>query len=212
MPKLSEILGDSFTQIPEDLQKKYKDIDLVDSSDYISKETYNQTKKERDDYKKGVSDRDRQIKDLEPLAKDNENLKTKLSDLQTKNKEDLEKQEAEYKKQMFNIALDAKLATVGAKNPKVLKGLLDLDKLTLEDNGNFIGLKEQVEAVKESDGYLFEENNNQNNPGGTGVIGNPGSSGGGTDVNKTKSLGERLAAEKVEAAKSSENLDSFFLK
>ena len=37
MPKLSEILGDSFTQIPEDLQKKYKDIDLVNSSDYVEK-------------------------------------------------------------------------------------------------------------------------------------------------------------------------------
>ncbi|QBD86000.1 phage scaffold protein, partial [Clostridium tetani] len=37
MPKLSEILGEHFKQIPEDLQKKYKDIDLVDSSNYIEK-------------------------------------------------------------------------------------------------------------------------------------------------------------------------------
>ncbi|APM40487.1 phage scaffolding protein [Clostridium kluyveri] len=200
MPKLSEILGDSFTQIPEDLQKKYKDIDLVDSSDYISKETYNQTKKERDDYKKGVSDRDKQIKDLEPLAKDNEDLKTKLTDLQSKNKEDLGKQEAEYKKQMFNIALESKLATIGAKNSKVLKGLLDLDKLTLDDNGNFIGLKEQVDAIKKSDDYLFEKEIK-----GTGTFNS-----GGSESNPTPSdenIATKLGKQRAEASKSKNILD-----
>nr|DAQ80570.1 MAG TPA: minor structural protein [Inoviridae sp.] len=34
MPNLSEILGDAYKNIPEDVQKKYKDIDLVDSSNY----------------------------------------------------------------------------------------------------------------------------------------------------------------------------------
>ncbi|WP_368488391.1 phage scaffolding protein [Clostridium sp. BJN0013] len=113
---------------------------------------------------------------------------------------------------MFNIALDAKLTTVGARNPKVLKGLLDLGKLTLEDNGNFIGLREQVEAVKESDGYLFEEDNSQNNPGGnpnpggTGNIGNPGS----PQPGKELSLGERLAKQKTEAMKATEAQNKFF--
>ena len=52
MAKLSEILGEHFKQIPEDLQKKYKDIDLVDSSNYVEKtelETANNSIKE---YKK----------------------------------------------------------------------------------------------------------------------------------------------------------------
>ncbi|PRR84751.1 phage scaffolding protein [Clostridium luticellarii] len=208
MPKLSEILGDTYKSIPEDIQKKYKDIDLVDSSEYVSNDTYNQTKKERDDYKKTVGDRDKQIKDLEPLAKDNEDLKTKLTDLQTKNKEDLDKQEAEYKKQVFNIALESKLATVGAKNPRVLKGLLDLDKLTLDDNGNFIGLKEQVDAIKKSDDYLFEKEIK-----GSGHFG--GAPSGGAPAGEENpqdgalSLGEKLAKRKAESLKAPEQLEKF---
>ncbi|PRR77685.1 Phage minor structural protein GP20 [Clostridium liquoris] len=69
MPKLNEILGESFKQIPEDLQKKYKDVDLVDSSNYVEKkdlETANNSIKE---YKKKNED----------TTKEYENKLTKLN-------------------------------------------------------------------------------------------------------------------------------------
>lgn len=206
MPKLSEILGDAYKSIPEDLQKKYKDVDLVDSSSYISKETYDQTKKERDDYKKGVTDRDKQIKDLEPLAKDNEDLKTKLTDLQDQNKQALDKQEAEYKKQMFETVLNSKLATFKAKNPKVLKGLLDMDKLTLDGN-DVIGLNDQIESIKKSDDYLFEKEVK-----GSGHFGGAPSGGapeGGNSNDDKLSLGERLAKKRSESITAPEQLKDF---
>ncbi|SQB33675.1 phage scaffolding protein [Clostridium cochlearium] len=86
MPKLSEILGEHFKQIPEDLQKKYKDIDLVDSSNYVEKkelETANQTIK---DYKKEIGKRDKQLEDLQEKVKDNEELTKEIEDLKEDNK------------------------------------------------------------------------------------------------------------------------------
>lgn len=150
--------------------------------------------------------RDKQIKDLEPLTRDNEELKTKLTTMQEENQQALSKQEAEYKKQMFDIALNSKLLSYNAKNPKVLKSLLDVDKLTL-DNDNIIGLNEQIEAIKKSDDYLFEkEIKGSGHFGGTPsatIINEPGGEG-----NKL-SLGERLAKKKAESITAPEQLKDF---
>lgn len=40
------------------------------------------------------------------------------------------------------------------KNPKAIKALLDMDKITLKDDGTLDGF--DLEALKKSDGYLFD--------------------------------------------------------
>ncbi|MBV4441145.1 phage scaffolding protein [Clostridium tyrobutyricum] len=214
MPKLSEILGDSFTKIPENIQKKYKDIDLVDSKNYVEKTELDTVNNSIKDYKKQLKDRDKQLEDLKDKAKGNEELTAEIEKLKEENKNAAKDYEAKIEKLNFDTKLDKALTGAKAKNPKTVKALLNLENLKL-DGEDIIGLKEQLEALKESDGYLFDENSNKtnSNSGGTGNIGNPGdSNNGGSENNKGKSLGERLAAEKVEAVKVSENLDSFFLK
>lgn len=62
---------------------------------------------------------------------------------------------AELEKFKFDSALDAELAKSGAKNAKVLKALLKMDGIKLED-GKFTGLSEQLEQIKADNGYLFE--------------------------------------------------------
>ena len=67
--------------------------------------------------------------------------------------------EAEGKKKLdelvYNHTLDAALAAAKVKNTKAVKALLDNDALKL--NGEeIIGLKEQIESLKEKEGYLFE--------------------------------------------------------
>ena len=45
---------------------------------------------------------------------------------------------------------------VGAKNIKAIKALIDMEQVKLED-GDLVGFDTQIEALKESDSYLFEE-------------------------------------------------------
>ncbi|WP_249175570.1 phage scaffolding protein [Clostridium tyrobutyricum] len=217
MPKLSEILGDAaFAQIPEDVKKKYADVNLVNSTGYVEKSELDTVNNSIKDYKKQLKDRDKQLEDLKDKAKGNEELTAEIERLKDENKNVAKDYEAKIEKLNFDTKLDKALTGAKAKNPKTVKALLNLENLKL-DGEDIIGLKEQLEALKESDGYLFDENNTETNSnaeaGGTGNIGNPGNSNnGGSENNKGKSLGERLAAEKVEAVKASENLDSFFLK
>ncbi|MFV0552265.1 MAG: phage scaffolding protein [Anaerorhabdus sp.] len=54
----------------------------------------------------------------------------------------------------LNSGIDLKLHTIGAKNPKAVKGLLDLTKVVLEGE-EIKGLDDQLEALVKSDDYLF---------------------------------------------------------
>ncbi|SHE62035.1 phage scaffolding protein [Clostridium fallax] len=145
MSKLSEILGEHFKQIPEELQTKYKDIDLVDSSNYVDKEkfdTLNQQLKTANDT----------ITTLKKDNKDNETLQTKVGEYETKVKD----YENKIKEMQFNYALEKALGKAGAKNSKAVKALLNNENIKL-DGETLIGLDEQLKGLKTSDPYLFSE-------------------------------------------------------
>lgn len=83
MPKLSEILGSSSEQLPEELKTKYKDIDLVDIWKHVSKREY-------DTLIEQLKTANTTISDLKKDNKDNEDLQIKVIDYE-KNAEGYEK-------------------------------------------------------------------------------------------------------------------------
>lgn len=70
--------------------------------------------------------------------------------------------EEKYNKDITSLKLDNALTVAlleaKVKNPKLAKAALDTSIIKL-DGDNLIGLSEQITALKESDGYLFEEEN-----------------------------------------------------
>ena len=52
-------------------------------------------------------------------------------------------------------AIDRALTAAGARNPKAVRALLDLDKVTQKEDGALEGLADQLEALTQSEGYLF---------------------------------------------------------
>ncbi len=61
------------------------------------------------------------------------------------------------RRQRFEEQVDRTLQEAKAKNRDAVLALLDMDKVELNDQGNLTGLQEQVNALRASDGYLFEE-------------------------------------------------------
>ncbi|BFN04364.1 phage scaffolding protein [Clostridium tetani] len=204
MPKLSEILGKHFNQIPEDIQKKYKDIDLVDSSNYIEKkelETANETIKQ---YKKDIAKRDKDLVDLQSKVKDNRELNAEIENLKAANKKASEDYESKLNQITFETKLEKKLGEFKPKNLGILKKALDIEKINLAGD-NFLGLEDQIKNLKESDPYLFAEET----PGGTGNI--EGGQSSIIDDNKdSKSIGEILGKQQADQVKINETIDSFF--
>lgn len=54
-----------------------------------------------------------------------------------------------------NSAVDMAILKAGGRNAKAVKALLDMEKITLKEDGTLDGL--DLDALKKSDGYLFSE-------------------------------------------------------
>lgn len=65
--------------------------------------------------------------------------------------------EKEIKQLRLDAAVDAALAKAGARNSKAVKALLDLGSVKLDDDGSLMGISEQLNDLRKSDGYLFDK-------------------------------------------------------
>lgn len=92
------------------------------------------------------------IKTLEAQVKDDDKAKETIQSLQT----DLDN----YKKALKDSQIDSALQLCAVENKahdaKDLKGFLDMGKISISENGEVIGIKEQVESLKKEKAYLFE--------------------------------------------------------
>lgn len=92
------------------------------------------------------------ITDLKKSNTDNETLQTKVGEYETKVKD----YEKKIQDMQFNYALEGALKGANVRNIKAIKALLNLENVKL-DGESIIGLKDQLEALKKSDSYLFAE-------------------------------------------------------
>lgn len=102
-----------------------------------------------------LSTRDKQFKELKKTAGDNEELQAKLDKALSDGKEQAKQLQDKLDVQKKDFAISNALRDAGAKNPKSAKALLNLDKISLDDNNQLIGINDQIDNIKKSDGYLF---------------------------------------------------------
>lgn len=229
---LQTVLGDQPGKEAYDKIMARKDFTLLvqdpNNPTYVDKVKHDLVAEQLKTANETIKTRDGQIRDLEKSAADPEKLKTleqTIKDLQVENQNTAKKYEVELKQKDFEYSIE-KALTGKVHNTKAVKALLNLDALTV-DKDNVLGLQEQLDKLKQSDGYLFIENkpdtNPQTNPqqkpgaaginytpvGGTGTIGNPAANSGQPDPS-TLSFGARLAQKRTEAQKATEAQKSFF--
>ncbi|MBC2134045.1 phage scaffolding protein [Listeria innocua] len=98
--------------------------------------------------------------DIESLRKDSgtsDEIKQQLEKWESDYKDLEAKSQADIAETRLNSAIDLAFTKEGAKNIKATRALLDFDKLELSEDGSVKGLDDQLNALKESDGYLFPD-------------------------------------------------------
>ena len=108
--------------------------------------------KERDMYKSTVGDYEKQLAELKKAAGDNETLTIKIAELQAANK----KAAQDIVQLKLDSAVELGLANAKAKDPKAVRGVLDLSKIKLNDKNEVEGLAEQLKDLQKTHDYLFE--------------------------------------------------------
>ena len=120
---------------------------------YVSIEDYNTTKAEIYVYKTNADNLNETIKNLEKEAGLSESLKLQIEDYKSK----MADKDSQIQKIKYDSKLEIALNGANAKNIKALRGLLDMDKIVLNDNEEITGLEEQLTSLRETDSYLFNE-------------------------------------------------------
>jgi Phage minor structural protein GP20 len=135
-------------------------IAIVSDGNWFPKEKFDQVNIDNKDLKKQLKDRDDQLTDLKTKAAGNEDLTKQINDLTELNKKTAADYQSKLDKQAFDFALKDALTGAKAKNAKAVEALLNKEAIKL-DGDKLLGLEEQLKNLKESDSYLFDSGQQQ---------------------------------------------------
>lgn len=178
MEKLKALFGtDALTweQLEEKL-KDNKDVKIANlaAGSHVSKGKYDDVVAERDAANETIKGLRETVAKFDGV--DVEGLKKAASDWETKYNTDI----AAVK---LDSAVYTALVEAKARNPKLAKAALDMSVIKL-DGDKLLGLTEQLDSLKESDAYLFEAEQKEEDKGGAHVFSTGGghNGGGNTDA------------------------------
>ena len=109
--------------------------------------------------KEELSLKDDKLENLKNSTEDVEGLKSQIETLQAENQANTEKHTQEMNALKKSVAIEKGLSNAKARNIKAVLGLLDLDKIELEEDGVTLkGLSEQIDGLLQDDNskFLFE--------------------------------------------------------
>lgn len=151
---LKPVLGEElFGQVSEKLADA-KGITLVNTADgsYVPKAKLDEERTVSKGYKTQLDELNGKLSEMQKDKEATDTLKGQITQLQN----DIATKDAEMKAQRLQYTVKDSLRSSKAKNPDVVIKMIDMGKIT-EKDGQFIGLNDQIEAIKKSDAYLFEE-------------------------------------------------------
>ena len=123
---------------------------------FVAKSQFNA---KNDELKALKAERQTARAELDKLKADNANnaeLVKQLDELKAAQAKREEEYAAQVEQMKLDAAVDRALIAAKAKNTKAARVLLDMSAVKL-DGEKISGLEEQIEALKTSDGYLFEQ-------------------------------------------------------
>ncbi len=150
---LKELLGEElYNQVVE--KAGDNKIAVVSDGNWFPKDKFDAKNQEVKDLQGQLKDRDEQLNALKDV--DPNKLKQEIADLQEENENTKNEYEEKLQNQAFEHALSNALTGAKVKNAKAVKALLDTETIKL-DGDKLLNLDDQLEALKESDAYLFEQ-------------------------------------------------------
>lgn len=188
MDFLKDLFGDKALTF-DDFKKVLegaKTIKLANLSDggYVAKEKFDAKETEFKNVSTQLTDANKQIEAFKGM--DVEGIKKAADEWKTKYETSKSEADKELNKLRLDNAVERALMAAKTKNPKLAKAALDMALIKL-DGESILGLNEQLDKLKESDGYLFEESGSDDNGGGSSFRANSGGEhrpGAGTDYDK----------------------------
>lgn len=157
--KISEELKKTLDpEVVKALEAVSKDSDILIgvAANYITKSRFDEVNTQLSEQKQANETLDKDLKSALKGAKSQEELTAKINELTEANEKTKTEYETRIAEREKSYQVDSALIGAKAKNTRAVKGLLNLESVTIKE-GKVVGLEEQLSALKKSDPYLFEE-------------------------------------------------------
>ena len=162
-----------------ELLKKHKDgaLDSTDfetelnkllPEDWIPKAKYNELNESKKLAEDNLKKANATLEELKGKAGLSDEYKAQIDKLKEEAKKAEEAHKATITQMKRDSAIESALTSAKARNTKAVRALLDEGKLVLNDDGTLSGIKEQIEAVKKDNAFLFDSSDDDNGGGGNG--------------------------------------------
>lgn len=154
-------------QITFVMQENGKDLKALQDENATLKTEKSQLENDKKVITKEKEEKEKAYNDLQKNTMTKEEYDKKIKEIEETSKK-------EHEDYVLNQLLDAALEDAKVlKNENArssIKGLLDMDKISVaKDQKSLVGIKEQLESIKNTDGYFFEKSVKGHKPaGGTG--------------------------------------------
>ncbi|SEN98038.1 Phage minor structural protein GP20 [Peptostreptococcus russellii] len=163
MEWLNEILKDV-----EGKEEIIKSIKKGIGENFVSKADFNAKNEMVKTLEQTVKDRDGQLETLKNSKEDTETLKATIETLQKENQANEENYQADIKAMKLDSAI--KIAIAGkVHDEELVSGLFNKDTLIVGDDGNIIGLDEQLKGLQKDKAFLFKAKDESSNDISSGV-------------------------------------------
>lgn len=157
---------------PEEFEEELNKI-LPES--HMPKSVYNELNEKYKLLDKQKHDTDALLEEANKSLKDSADFKAKYEGLLNQQKADNEKYAKDIADLKKGYAIETALSKAGARNMKAVKALLDDSKIIMGDDGNVIGIEEQLAEIRKDNDFLFATSQSK---GGKPSFGNGGSGNG----------------------------------
>ena len=162
-----------------ELLKKHKDGTIDDAQfeaelnkalpeDWIPKSKYNELNESKKLSDENLKKANATLEELKGKAGLSDEYKAQIDKLKDEAKKAEEAHKATITQMKRDSAIESALTSAKARNTKAVRALLDEGKLVLNDDGTLSGIKEQIEAVKKDNAFLFDSSDDDNGGGGNG--------------------------------------------
>lgn len=156
----------------------------------VPKAVYNDLSTEKKSLETQLSERDTQLTELQKQVKGNEELEKTIKELRDANNLAATKHQEELQSQKIESAIEIALTGAKARNLTAAKALLDREGVTIDKDGNVIGLTDKVKALVESEETKFMFESTETVITGTTPGGQPG---GGNPIDTSKMTYSQLS-------------------
>lgn len=157
MEKLVEILGQElFDQVSEKMGDQKL---IINDGNYIPKQKFDEANNSKNVLKDQVSELTTQLETLKKSAKGNEELERTIEALQATNTDWSNK----YQMNILENAVKFKALQEKARDIGDMTKFIDLQAVTMNEDGTVDGLDAQFDELKKNKAYLFESEAPQNN-------------------------------------------------